>query len=88
MQIITMTYNIIPAKPLHSHDIVSVHFNHFLCMRICDTAWRHISMLTYIYLNMGSDIFYSPAKVLNSKYILIMLVLNTMCFLKCCSWSY
>ncbi len=24
----------IPGKPLHNHDIVSVHFNHFHCMGI------------------------------------------------------
>ncbi len=24
----------IPANPLHYHDIVSIHFNHFYCMEI------------------------------------------------------
>ncbi len=42
----------IPAKPLHSSDIVSMHFNHFYCMGICDKLTRHLFMLTYIYLNM------------------------------------
>ncbi len=43
---------IIPAKPLHYCDIVSVHFNHFYCMGICDKLTKHLSMLTYIYLNV------------------------------------
>ncbi len=42
----------IPANPLHNHDIVSVYFNHFHCMTICDKLSRHLSMLTYIYLNV------------------------------------
>ncbi len=25
------------AKPLHTHDTVSVHFNYFTYMKICDT---------------------------------------------------
>ncbi len=33
-------------------DIVSVHFNNFYCMGICDKLTRHLSMLTYIYLNV------------------------------------
>ncbi len=41
-----------PAKPLHNHDIVSVHFNHFNCMGICDKLSKQLSMLTYIYLNV------------------------------------
>ncbi len=41
----------IPAKPLN-HDIVSVHFNHFYCMGICNKLTRHLSMLPYIYLNV------------------------------------
>ncbi len=41
-----------PAKPLHNRDIVSVHFNHFHCMRICDKLSRRLSMLPYIYLNV------------------------------------
>ncbi len=39
-----------PAKPLHNSDTVSVHFNHFYCMGICDKLSRHLSMLIYIYL--------------------------------------
>ncbi len=39
----------IPSKPLHNSDTVSVHFNHFYCMGICDKLSRHLSMLT---LNM------------------------------------
>ncbi len=46
------TNSIIPAKPLHNRDIVSVHFNNFYCMEICDKLTRHLSMLTYIYLNV------------------------------------
>ncbi len=41
-----------PPKPLHNCDIVSAHFNHFRCMRICDKLSRHLFMLTYIYLNV------------------------------------
>ncbi len=41
-----------PAKPLHNNDIVSVHFNHFYCMEICDKLSRDLDMLTYIYLNV------------------------------------
>ncbi len=46
-----MQYCDIPAKSLHN-DIVSVHFNHFLCMGICNKLSRHLSMLTYIYRNV------------------------------------
>ncbi len=42
----------IPAKPLHNHDIVSVQFNHFYCMEICDKLRRDLAMLTYIYINV------------------------------------
>ncbi len=40
------------AKPLQNHDIVLVHFNNFYCMGICDKLSRHLSMLTYIYVNV------------------------------------
>ncbi len=43
---------IIPAKPLHNCDIVSVHFKQFHWMGICDKLSRHLSMLTFIYLNV------------------------------------
>ncbi len=43
---------LIPAKPLHNHDIVLVHFNHFHYIGICDKLRRHLSLLTYLYLNM------------------------------------
>ncbi len=51
-----------PAKPVHNRDIVSLHFNNFSCMGICD---KHLSMLTYIYLDVGVliNIFYLPANV-------------------------
>ncbi len=42
----------IPAKQLHNSDTVSVHFNHLYCMGICDKLSRHLSMLTYMYLNV------------------------------------
>ncbi len=42
----------IPAKPLHIHDIVTVHFNHFYCTQICDKIRRDLAMFTYIYLNV------------------------------------
>ncbi len=44
-------YNI-RAKLLHNHDIVSVHFNNFYCMEICDKLSRDLAMLTYIYFNV------------------------------------
>ncbi len=43
---------IIPAKPLHNHDIVSVHFNHFYCTEVCDKLRGDLAMFTYIYLNV------------------------------------
>ncbi len=43
--------HIIPAKPLHNHDTVPVHFNHFYCTKICDKLRRDLSILTYMYLN-------------------------------------
>ncbi len=42
----------IPAKPLHNNDIVSVHFNHFYYMEICDKLRKNLAMFTYIYLNV------------------------------------
>ncbi len=42
----------IPAEPLHNCDIVSVHFNHFPLMGICDKLSRHLSMLSCIYLTV------------------------------------
>ncbi len=45
-------YSSMPAKPLHNSDTVSVHFNHFYCMEICDKLRRDLAMLTYIYLNV------------------------------------
>ncbi len=44
--------NSIPAKPLHNHDIVSGHFNHFYCTGVCDKLSSDIAMLTYIYFNV------------------------------------
>ncbi len=37
---------------LYNHEIVSMHFNHFLYMGICDNLSRHLSMLPTIYLNV------------------------------------
>ncbi len=51
---------LIPAKPLHNSDTVSVHFNDFYCMGICDKLSRHLSMLTYIYLNVDECWLISP----------------------------
>ncbi len=42
----------ISAKPLHNHNIVSVHFIHFYCPEICDKLSRDLAMLTYTYLNV------------------------------------
>ncbi len=38
----------IPAKPLHNHDIVSVHLNHFYWTDICDKLRKNLAMLTYL----------------------------------------
>ncbi len=45
----------IPAKPIHNRGIVSVHFNHFRCIGICDKLSRQLSMFTYIYLNVDKS---------------------------------
>ncbi len=47
--ILRQTNYYIPAKPLLNHNIVSVHFNHFPCIGICDKLSRHLSTLAYIY---------------------------------------
>ncbi len=39
---------LIPAKPLHNHDIVSIHFNHLYCIGMCYKLSRDLAMLTYI----------------------------------------
>ncbi len=39
--VVCLLTQVIPAKPLHNHDIVSVHFNHFHCMGICHKLRRH-----------------------------------------------
>ncbi len=52
MTLLSIIYHITPAKPLHNRDIVSVHFNNFHYMGICDKLSKHLSMLTYIYLNL------------------------------------
>ncbi len=46
-------YMYIPAKSLHNYDIVSVHFNNFYRMEICDKRRRDLVMITYIYLNVN-----------------------------------
>ncbi len=53
-QIYTVNLHI-PAKPLHSSDTVSVHFNHFYCMEICGKLRRDLAMLTYIYLDVDES---------------------------------
>ncbi len=72
----------IPAKPLHNRDIVSVHFNHFLCMGICDKLSKHLSMLTYIYLNVGECWLTSsmPQWRFKLKFLIIMVKFNKMWF--------
>ncbi len=45
-----LTDLVIPDMSLHNHDIVSVHFDHYHCMEICDKLSRDLAMLTYIYL--------------------------------------
>ncbi len=35
-----------------NRHIVSIYFNHFHCMGICNKLTRHLSMLTYIYRNL------------------------------------
>ncbi len=43
----------IPAKSLHNHDIVSVHFKHFYYTEICDKLRRDLGMFIYKYLNVN-----------------------------------
>ncbi len=43
---------IIPAEPLHNHDIISVQFNHFYCTEICKMPQRDLALFAYIYLNV------------------------------------
>ncbi len=43
---------IIPAKPLHNHDIVSIYFNHFYYTEFYDKLRRDLAMFTLIYLNV------------------------------------
>ncbi len=48
-------FSVAPASSLPSHYItmtVSVHFNHFYCMEICDKLSRYLYMSTYIYISM------------------------------------
>ncbi len=40
----------LPA-PLHNFAIVSVHFNNFHCMEICDKLRMDLARFTYIHLN-------------------------------------
>ncbi len=42
----------IHAKPIHNHDAVSLHFNHFYCTQICDKLIRDFAIFAYIYLNL------------------------------------
>ncbi len=51
--LLTSTTPVIPAKPLHNHDIVSEHLSHFPCMGICDKLSRHLYMITDIYINVN-----------------------------------
>ncbi len=88
------TKNSIPVKPLHNHNIVSVHFNHFLCMKICDTqetfmyANLHISQFGWVWI----CIFYAIAKVLmlqmSLNYSVIPANVDRFRVQTCCScWS-
>ncbi len=72
----------LPAMPLHNSDTVSVHFNHFYCMYICDKLKGDLAMLTYIYLNVDECWLASsmPQKPFNFKFLYIMLILNKMRF--------
>ncbi len=83
---LTMLVDIhIPAKPLHNRDIVSVHFIHFPWKEICDQLSRHLSLLTYIYLNMDEYwlTYYMPQKTLkDSKCLLVMVICNKIWFLE------
>ncbi len=62
---------VIHVKPLHKHDIVSVQFNYFYCMAICDKLNRDLALLTYIYIICGFlliNIFDAPTKVSTPKF--------------------
>ncbi len=39
---------LIPAMPLHNHDIVSGYLGEFPCITICEILRRHLCKLTYI----------------------------------------
>ncbi len=52
LSLIILSFVMWPLSYLSSHCIVTVHFNHFYCMGICDKLTSHLSMLTYIYFNM------------------------------------
>ncbi len=57
---------VIPTKSLHNCDIISVHFNQFSCMEICNTLRKHLSILTLHIFLCGSiliNIFYAWVKV-------------------------
>ncbi len=45
---------------VHNRGIVSVYFNHFSCIEICNTLERHLSILSYINLNVDECSLISP----------------------------
>ncbi len=74
--------------PLYSCDLVSVHFNHFPCMEICNKLRRDIAMLNYIYMSLKVDECWLTSSMPKQRFkfqivlILIMLIFNKMCFLE------
>ncbi len=68
--------SIIHAKLLHNHDIVSIQFNHFPRMNICDTLRRHLCMLTYIYCNVNEHWLTSPKETLNLQILHYTVILE------------
>ncbi len=81
---LTVRLGLIPAKTLHNCDIVSVNVNHFPCMKICDTLWKHLCMLTYIYVNMDECWLTSSMPELSFKLQMFLIIRQSqkMCFLK------
>ncbi len=56
-QYIKLIHLLIHTKPLHNRHIVSVHFNHFYCMGICNKLSRRARICFYLPLSSFTLIF-------------------------------
>ncbi len=70
----------IPAKPLHNHAIISVHFNHFYCTEICDKLKRDLATYISMWMSVNQHLL-CPSKGLNFKLCLIILLFQKMSLL-------